>query len=73
MEVGSIVHQQGVDACGARCQMLLNIFSSSVVLEEFNDVTKAWRMAAEDLVSNVSHFVKVGGCPQVDCVNGNFA
>jgi hypothetical protein len=26
----------------------------------------------EDLIGNDVRFVKVGGCPQVECVNGNF-
>jgi hypothetical protein len=29
-------------------------------------------MAAEDLVGDDAHFFKVGGCPQVEFIDGNF-
>ncbi len=48
------------------------MFGNSGILMGFDEVTKAWRMAAEDLVGDDACVVKIGGCPQVECVVGNF-
>ncbi len=66
MDEGSMtlhVHEQDVDAHGARCQGFTNVFGSGGNLEGFNDVLEALRMAAESVIVDDALVVEDCGCP----------
>ncbi len=48
---------------GARCQGLTNVFGSGEILEGFDDVSEALRMAAESVIVDDALVVEVHGCP----------
>ncbi len=66
------VREQNVDAFGARCQGCTNVFGSIEILEGLDYALEAWRMASKGVIVDNACIVKVGSCPQVVCVNGNF-
>ncbi len=66
------VCQQNVNLCGARCQGGTNVFGSSGILEGSDDALEASRMAAQGVITDDACIVKVGSCPQMVCVDGNF-
>ncbi len=49
--------------CGAWCQGLTNVFGSGGILEGFDDVLEALRMAAESIIIGDALVVEVRGCP----------
>ncbi len=66
------VCEQNVNACGAQCQGRTNVFGSIGILEGLDYASEAWRMASKGVIVDNVCLVKVGSCPQVVCVNGNF-
>ncbi len=57
------VCEQDVDARIARCQGLMNVFGSGGILQGFDDVSEALRMAAESVIVDDVHIVEIRGCP----------